>query len=318
MSIQSVLPETAIPDDATLQAVEETAVLAARKAGEFVAERFGGPLEVMQKAVREGVDIVTDADKAAQELIVSIIHDKFPDHMVLGEEDPPDTEPPAPDFIWAVDPIDGTKNFVNGSPVHAVSVGVLYRGAAVAGAIWTPWPSAAGFTIAHARSGNGAWMNGAKLDVSTADGDSDGVPNAGRLTAIPGGLNWTYDIKKPLRGNLGEVRITGSVCYEMLMVATGSMQYAISGFANVWDYAAGIAIVREAGGITLTPQSSSNWRGLSGWSDLFNGDAETSKRLRAWKGPVLSGPPALARFVASNLGLKQPGLLKRVWKSVKS
>jgi myo-inositol-1(or 4)-monophosphatase len=303
-------------DDATLAKIEETAVRAALEAGKFVAERFGGPMEVMQKAEREGVDIVTDVDKASQKLIASIIEESFPDHTLLGEEDPPDeeSEPPVKDFVWAVDPIDGTKNFVNGSPVHAVSVGVLHRGVPVAGAIWTPWPGEKGFALAHARSGNGTWLDGMKVSMVADSGE--GVPQPGRLAAVPGGMSYVYEAKKPLRGNFGEVRTTGSTCYELLMVSTGSMQYAISGFANVWDYAAGLVVLREAGGLALTPLREGGWRELTGWSEMCDGDAETSKRLRSWKGAVLSSTPTMARFVASNLRLRQPGLLKRAWHTV--
>lgn len=307
------------PDDVVLQAVEETAVEAARAAGDLIASRFGGPMEVMQKAEREGVDVVTDVDKESQRLIVSLIEKRFPSHMVLGEEDPPDEEPPAPDFVWAVDPIDGTKNYINGSAVHAVSIGVLYRGEAVAGAIWTPWPGEKGSVLAHARRAHGTWVDGKRIHVSAAGGTradgEDGVPRPGLLAAVPGGLASGYKIKKPLRGNLGEVRVTGSTCYEMFMVATGSMQYALSGWANVWDFAAGLAIVQEAGGVTMTLDGG-GWRPFTGWGGMFNGDAETSRRLRRWKGPVLSAAPATARFLSENLVPRRPGPFRRAWRSV--
>ena len=302
------------PDDATLRAIEETAVHAATEAGKFVAERFGGPMEVMQKAQREGVDIVTDVDKASQQLIAGIIEKQFPEHMVLGEEDPPkpEDELPAKDFVWAIDPIDGTKNFVNGSTMHAVSVGVLYKGEPVVGALWTPWPGEKGYTLTHARTGGGAWMEDQRLRI-TLDGD-DPKPKPGRLAAIPGSFGM-YEQKKPLRGNTGETRITGSTCYEMLMVATGSMQYALSGFANVWDYASGLIIIREAGGMCMTA-TREGWQEFTGWGHMFNGDAETSRRIRGWKGAVLSSTPPMARFISENLSIRRPNLFQRAWKSV--
>lgn len=312
--MQSQLPDSTSADDVTLQAAEELAVQAVLKAGEFISERFGGPMEVMQKAEREGVDIVTDVDKASQKLIIEMIEEKFPEHQVLGEEDPPDEEPPAKDYIWAIDPIDGTKNFVNGSTVHAVSVGLLYRGTAVAGAIWTPWPGEKGFAVAHARSGNGTWIDGEKITLKP--GNNGGKPQPGRLAGVPGGLRSAFNVKKPLQGNFGEVRMTGSTCYELMMVATGSMQYALNGYANVWDYAAGLAIVREAGAISLTP-GQDGWSEMRGWSDLFTGDVETSKRLRSWKGPVLSATPDIAGFVSTNLVPKKAGIFKRAWRSVR-
>jgi myo-inositol-1(or 4)-monophosphatase len=302
------------PDDALLKKIEETAVYAATEAGKLVAERFGGPMEVMQKGDRAGVDIVTDVDKSSQKLIVEIISKRFPDHMALGEEDPPDPadELPARDFVWAIDPIDGTKNFANGSTIHAVSVGVLYRGEPVAGAMWTPWPSEKGHMLTHARKGGGAWMDGKRLEIK--QNGEDPKPQPGRLAAIPGSIGM-YEKKKPLRGHMGETRITGSTCFEMLMVATGSMQYALSGFANVWDYASGIVIVREAGGMCMTP-TREGWHEITGWGHLFNGDAETSRKMRGWKGAVLSSTPPMAKFLAENLSIRRPNLFQRAWKSV--
>ncbi len=98
---------------------------------------------------------------------------------------------------------------------------------------------------------------------------------------------------------------------------TGSMQYALSGWANVWDYAAGIIIVREAGGTTMTP-TAEGWRDMTGWSDLYAADTEASKRFRSWKGPVLSSTLETARFISANLVPRRPGLLQRAWRSVRS
>ena len=313
MTVQSTLPTSSLPDDVTLQAAEELAVRAALDAGDFISTRFGGPMEIMQKAEREGVDIVTDVDKASQALIVGMIEERFPGHQILGEEDPPDEEPAAKEFMWAIDPIDGTKNFVNGSTIHAVSIALLYRGVPVVGAIWTPWPGEKGYALIHARTGNGAWLNDERVNVAKADGD--GVPVAGRLAAVPGSLRGAFDIKKPLQGNLGEIRMTGSTCYELMMVATGSMQYALNGYSYVWDYAAGLIIIREAGGISLVP-TRDGWREIAGWGEMFSADVETSKRMRAWRGSVLSSTPETASFVSRNLVSKRTGLLKRAWRSV--
>ncbi len=313
MTIEETPAALDVPDDVTLQAAEELAIRATLEAGEFISGRFGGPMEVMQKAEREGADIVTDVDKASQKLIVEMIEQRFPDHQILGEEDPPEEEPPAQDFVWAIDPIDGTKNFVNGSTVHAVSVGLLYRGTPVTGAIWTPWPGERGFAQISARSGNGTWLNGEKIALTKSK--NGGVPQAGRLAAVPGGLRSGFEIKKPLQGNLGEIRMTGSTCYELMMAATGSMQYVINGYSNVWDYAAGLVIVKEAGGISMLP-GPDGWSEMTGWGALYASDVETSKRMRSWKGSVLSASPQIARFVSENLVARRPGLLKRAWRSV--
>lgn len=284
---------------------------AARRAGELVAERFGGPLEVMQKAQKEGVDVVTDVDKASQELIESVMKERFPDHQLLGEEDPPDEEPPAADFMWVVDPIDGTKNFINGSPVHAVSVALLHRGIPVAAAIWTPWPANGGHALVHGRRGGGTWLDGKRLSLEDHE---DGQPKPGRLTVVPGSLG-AYQIDNELRQNMGETRVTGSTCYEMLMVATGSAQFAISGFAHTWDFAAGMLLIKEAGGRVMSLNGDGRWQELEGWGLPYLNDADTSQKMRKWMGPVLSGPPKVTEFAALHSRLRRESFLARALKT---
>ena len=152
------IDEGSPPGPELLIALHETACAAAKNAGVMVAERFGGPLEVESKVDKT---LVTDVDKASQQVITETITARFPDHMVLGEEDEHDNEPPATDFVWAVDPVDGTTNYVNGMPVHAVSVAVLYRGAPVAAAVWVPGRRKAGsaFSTGTVAEGPGGTTN---------------------------------------------------------------------------------------------------------------------------------------------------------------
>jgi len=124
-------------DDATLMEIELYATEVVEAAGKLVSERFGGDLYVESKD-GNGANPVTDVDRASQALIAAMVEKRFPEHMILGEEDAPKDEPEARDFIWVVDPIDGTTNYVNGHPVYAISIGVLHRGEPVVAAVWTP------------------------------------------------------------------------------------------------------------------------------------------------------------------------------------
>ena len=309
------------PSDSLVETLEQTAAKAVLSAGELVKNRFGGKLNVMQKSEQTGVDLVTDVDKQSQELITSVIRKQFASHMILGEEDPPENEPKATEFIWAVDPIDGTKNFVNESTTYAVSVGVLFEGDPIAGAIWIPWPNRKGFILSHARVGGGAWSNGKNIRIkslskSGTNSTPSNIPIAGRLSGIPGNLKSSYKIKTSLKKNLGEVRTTGSTCHELIMVANGTMQYSLSGWANIWDYAAGLIIIREAGGVSLTPDKQGEWKALNGWSNIFSGDRKTSALLRNWKGPVLSASPEITQFISKNLKIKKISRLRKTWKSI--
>jgi myo-inositol-1(or 4)-monophosphatase len=296
------------PDELTH--IENSVIRAAQEAGEFVASRFGGILEISNKGDKPGKDLVTDVDKASQRLIERIMEETCPDHMLLGEEDPPDEEPEAADWLWVVDPIDGTTNFVNSSPVHAVSVAALYRGEPVAAAIWIPWPNDAGNLLMHARKGNGTWVGDTQVHVHKSS--ESGEPISGVLSARPGWVRRMFNVQKPLEGHFGEIRVGGSACYEQFMVANGTMQYALTGFAMAWDFAAAILLVKESGGKIMAASSSPEFVDFDGWAKGYANDSATYGRIRKWRGLLLSGSPDTVEFVARNLRPKRRGLLGKL------
>lgn len=295
-----------------LTALHDTACVAANNAGSMVAARFGGPLEVQSKV---DTTLVTDVDKDSQRIISETIIAQFPDHMVLGEEDENDNEPPATEFVWAVDPVDGTTNYVNGLPVHAVSVAALYRGSPVAAAVWVPWPSRAGSRLFHAYKNGGAWRDNEPMNVTPAG--EGGVPATGRLTGVPSGASFLYRIGEPLRTAPGDPRIYGCAAYEVCMVAAGVMQFSVTGPAKIWDFAAGSLLVTEAGGSVFALNEKGDWAPLTGWGAPYALDAATSRRMRAWHGAVICGPPETAAFVASNLRPRTRPLYQRLMRRIR-
>ena len=288
-----------------LTQVEQVAREAVKKAGDLVSSRFGGNLNVDAKD-QAGRDLVTDVDRESQQLISEYLNRSFPEHLVIGEEDPEGDEHIAPDWIWAIDPIDGTVNFANGLPVYAVSVGALYRGTPVAGAIWTGLPGSAGGNVFHARRGAGAWNGKNKLEVMNVT--NGGPPSPSSIVALPSTLHEGYRIGSELRRYMGGPRTLGSVAFELCMVASGVLQYAISGPANSWDFAAGSLIVSEAGGLSLALDSRGCWHKLETFAQPYVHDFETSKNIRSWLRPVISGPVSTTNFVSKNLRPKTRSL----------
>ena len=284
-----------------LEHVEQSVIRAAREAGKLVASRVEGILEISSKGDKPGKDLVTDVDKSSQKLIAGIMAETCPSHMLLGEEDPPDEEPVAADWIWVVDPVDGTTNFVNSEVIHAVAVAALYRGGAMAAAMWVPWPNKAGFLLMHARVGNGTWMEGSKEYVQVHPASETGVPVPGVLAARPGWFRRMFDVSEPLEGKLGENRIGGSSCYEQFMVARGSMQYSITGYAFTWDFAAGPLLGKEAGGKVLVANSERKFVEFEGWGQNYANDSATCGRMRNWRGLLLLGAPKTVDFLVANL-----------------
>lgn len=290
------------PDGALLAEIGAYAVEIARGAGAILGRHFGSSLNIEYKDKNQS-DPVTNADKESQDFLRRAILERFPGHGVLGEEDKED-ESPAPDFVWVLDPLDGTKNFLSGLPLYACSVGVLYRGAPVAGAVFIPWPADGGGAVLHARRGGGAFMDDQPISVLRAE-----EPRGNALVTLPGGLGAMFRFDKPMRGKVGEVRMTGSIAYELVMVARGVTQYTITTAPALWDAAGGVMVVMEAGGLVMRGRrvkkllgltSAIEWQPLESFIPNWQSGKTTLKDLRQWRAPLYLGSPGVVRYVASN------------------
>ena len=294
----------ALPDESTLASIEDHAVRMARRAGQTLMGYFGSSLDVEFKD-EGGTDPVTNVDREVQGDLVRAISEAYPEHGIVGEEDEDSGGGAAPDYVWFLDPLDGTKNFMNGLPIFASSIGVLYRGAPVAGAVYTPWPGEPEGVVLHAHRGGGAFAEGERLTLSDAP---EPVPS--RLTALPESFRGAYRFEAPIKGRAGELRMTGSTVYELAMAARGVVQYSLSGAPYLWDVVAGSVLVAEAGGLVMTaerrPSRIPLVRDSLRWSELETffpewGEGVTLDRMRKRRGPLLCGSPKLTRYVASNL-----------------
>ena len=300
--------------DSQLKEFESTAIQAVSKAGPYVLDRIATPMEIESKTGRPGRDLVTDVDKNSQIIIADIITGRFPDHQFLGEEDQKEEVDPAADLVWAVDPIDGTANYVNGSMTHAVAVGLMYRGQPIVGAVWSPSPmSESRGTIVHARLNGGTKLDGETTRVLSPS-DELSRPVSGRLSVLPGNARSVFKFDKRMRGHGGDVRVTGSAAHEMANVGTGLYQYSIGGVAAVWDFAAATIIVREAGGDVMVLATDGNWRIFDGWSQPYANDAATFRHLRDWRGIMLASHPETMRFLAQNIRFRRPNALTKMWR----
>ena len=286
-------------DDAQAREIEAHAVELARGAGEILAGYFGRPIEVEFKDDEER-DPVTRADKATQEYLVAEIARRFPDHGILGEEateEEKESEAPARDILWVLDPLDGTTNFMNGLPVFASSIGVLHRGRPVAAALYVPWPNGGGGFVLHCRKGGGCFADEQPVSVFETQ---EPVPN--RLIGVPGYFGVVNRFSKELAGKAGEPRTTGSIAYELAMTARGVMQYAIFGAPRLWDMAGGALAVMEAGGTVMTRfRGERRWHPLESTVPSWDEKTPTMKELRAWMAPLVAGNKQLAPLVANSV-----------------
>ncbi len=296
------------PDTETLSRLESLATEMAVKAGRILTGHFGKSIDVEFKS-DDKTNPVSQADKESEEYLKSTISSKFPDHRVLGEEGT-DTGAPDADFLWVLDPLDGTVNFLNGFPIYAVSIGVLYKGHPVVGSIWTPFSGRAEGSLYHARLGGGAFRDGERIRVR-----NNPAPQPGQLMIMPLMFRRRFHQKAGPETPLGEGRNLGSIAYEMAVTASGMLQYSLFSWPGIWDVAGGMALINEAGGANLTYDwRRSIWR----FSEPFPTDSPTDpkdpKHPRNWRKPVLVGDAELVGYLSR---LLVPGWFTRLKRRLK-
>jgi histidinol phosphatase-like enzyme (inositol monophosphatase family) len=215
----------------------EFAVEAAWQAGKITLEYFQTPVELELKA---DASPVTVADRRAEQALRDMIGRRYPDHAVLGEEFG-QTGPDDARFRWVLDPIDGTASFVRGVPLYGVMVAVEREGDAVVGVVNLP---ALG-ELVYAARGEGAHWNGRRARVSGVDRLEDAlVCSTGETAMASFGRGAAYE---RLRG-ASKMQRTWGDCYGHVLVATGRAEVMLDPIMNLWDNAALLPILVEAGG----------------------------------------------------------------------
>jgi len=213
---------------------------AARKAGGTLIEHLG---RVTPRLKGPG-DLVTEADFAAQNAVREVVASHFPDHGFVGEEGGQVHQTRAgAEYIWYVDPLDGTTNFVHGLRHFSVSIGVSREGQLVCGAVYDPNSE----EFFSAVSGGGATLNGQPLKASATTKLADALVAVSLPVHAQRGqtsLEQMLDVIGVCQG----VRRLGSAALNLCYVAAGRFDAYWDTKTQIWDVAAGVLIVREAGG----------------------------------------------------------------------
>lgn len=223
-----------------------TAIEAVLRAGDVQMARFGRDMRIDKKGA---IDLVTEVDLEVERGFRAMIADRFPDHVVLGEEFEAhgDRESRAP-CVWLFDPVDGTTNYAHGLPIFCSSLALEIDGELAVGAVYDPTRR----ELFTAERGGGAWLNGEPLLVSKADALIDSL----LVTGFP------YTVQHDpaeLAGLFAEfltraraVRRLGSAALDLCYVASGRFEGFWEQQLQPWDVAAGALIVFEAGGRLTT------------------------------------------------------------------
>ncbi|NVM04984.1 MAG: inositol monophosphatase [Candidatus Helarchaeota archaeon] len=215
-----------------------TAIKAAKKAGQLIMKYYGTKTK---KRYKEDKSIVTEADLESEKLILNMIKKSFPNHAILSEE--AGLQDSDSDFLWCIDPLDGTTNFSMKNPFFNVSIALLRNKEPILGVVYYPPQD----ELFHSELGKGAYLNDKTIKVSSKDSmkaaiftfcnsrDEEARKRVGKIYA-------------ELKLTNNYVRQIGSAALELCMVASGRVESFFMIGVRSWDVAAGWIMVKEAGG----------------------------------------------------------------------
>jgi myo-inositol-1(or 4)-monophosphatase len=233
-----------------------TAVKAARRAGNVInrASRNLDVVAVREKAVN---DFVSEVDREAEHAIISILREAYPGHAILAEESGASGDS---EYVWVIDPLDGTTNFLHGFPQYAVAIALEHRGIVTQAVIYDP----ARNDLFTASRGRGAFLNDARMRVSKRLQLKSGLVGTGfpfkELAHLDSYMRMLVDVMKGTAG----VRRAGSATLDLAYVAAGRLDAFWEIGLSRWDVAAGSLLITEAGGLV------GDLEGNEGWIDSGN------------------------------------------------
>lgn len=215
----------------------KTAIDAAKEAGVFLFDNFGKIKEIERKGDR---DFATNLDKEAEQLIIQRVRRDFPSHGIIAEES--GKEGVDREYLWIIDPLDGTHNFIRGINIWGVSIGIVHQQQFVAGVIYMPLED----ELYYGEKGNGAYKNNTKIKVS---------PNTNLKECsitYDSSIRYSPQIMLDVLGALAKevfnVRMLGSSVRHLSYVAEGKIDFAVEFHDRPWDFSGGVCIIEEAGG----------------------------------------------------------------------
>jgi myo-inositol-1(or 4)-monophosphatase len=218
------------------------AVEAARLAGDIIV-RAMQRLDIIKIAEKRPNDFVTNVDQRVEEEILSLIKKAYPTHSTLGEET---GQVAGDDYQWIIDPIDGTRNFIHGFPHFAVSIAVAYKNKIEHGVIYDPVRQ----ELFTASRGKGAHLNNRRIRVSQRKHLEEGLLGTGFAYRHRDNTNPVPSkILSAVLPICGDIRRAGAATLDLAYVACGRLDVFWEMGLNIWDIAAGVLLVKEAGGI---------------------------------------------------------------------
>ncbi|MBA9026388.1 inositol monophosphatase family protein [Peribacillus huizhouensis] len=244
--------------DETVHTLLHSAITHVKNAGELLIDLMRKPIDMKEKINQS--DLVTEVDVIIEEYLCGLIREDYPDHWILSEEDNAQgnkggLSQSSEGYGWIIDPIDGTTNFIHRIPYFAISVGIVKDGFPVCGVVYNPLTK----DLYSAQINGGAFLNGERIQVGSEKEISESL----LATGFP-----AYDWKsnsdgmkhmETIVGKARSIRIIGAASLDLCMVAAGKLTGFFHDGLHPWDVAAGIIILKEAGG-TVTNREGNAFR----------------------------------------------------------
>ncbi len=245
----------------------------AQQAGRLIRDNFGKLIEehIAQKSFS---DFVTKIDIESEQLIITNLNKHFPNHQIMAEESSKkyiDTE-----YLWIIDPLDGTTNFIHSFPFVAVSIALMYRGELILGVVHDPLRS----ETFYAEKGSGAYLNGKRIRVSSISDPFYSLIATGFPFRHKEYIENYIKIFNKMLYLVNDLRRAGAAAIDLAYVACGRVDGFFEYALNTWDVAAGIILIEEAGGKVSDFDGKSNC--------LFTGN-------------IIAGNSFIHKFLADNL-----------------
>ncbi len=228
----------------SLHPMLNVAIKAARAAGAII-NRASLDLEALRISTKSPNDFVTEVDHAAEGAIIETLLGAYPDHGILAEESGRTHGAKHSEFVWIIDPLDGTTNFIHGLPMYCVSIALAHRGVVQQAVVYDPTRN----DLFYATKGRGAFLNDRRLRVSKRIRMSDALIGTG--FPFRRGDNFKRYLKmfEDVMAQCAGLRRPGAAALDLCYVAAGYYDAFFETGLQPWDVAAGSLIVSEAGGL---------------------------------------------------------------------
>lgn len=237
-----------------------TAIKAARR-GAAIISRASLDIDRVKVNQKGPNDFVTEVDQAAEQAIIGVLQQAYPDHAFLCEESGESANlAQNQENVWIIDPLDGTTNFIHGFPQYCVSIGLQQRGQITQAVVYDPSRN----DLFTASKGAGAYLNDKRLRVSRRDKLADALIGTGFPFRGVDGLEHYIDMFRAMTPRCAGLRRPGAAALDLAYVAAGRLDGFFEKGLKPWDAAAGSLLITEAGGIVGTFKGDSDY--------LFKGD----------------------------------------------